>query len=198
MKLVRNAGTDRVLDLIAPELVDGNKIDLLTASGSLFAFEALPQGAGKIGGIRLVMPSDATKWCPLGNADDRPARNRLQVPSLARNFAEWLRSKADVRFAPGVVPQGLAVLRGSDGSPRKAVHGSFSFSTEGLGVTAGNPLNFIQSAESAQEAELLAHWFDQQWESLGHQPEAKSAVLAALDELAAARELRSSISRKMK
>ena len=41
MKPIRNAGTDRVLDVIAPELKSGNKMDLMSSTGSLFAFNAL-------------------------------------------------------------------------------------------------------------------------------------------------------------
>lgn len=156
MKLIRNSGTDRVLDLISRDLAPGNRIDLMSASGwSLFAFEAL-KGAGRLSSARLLVPADATEFGPLGNAADRPARNRLQVPSLAKQFAEWIRGKADVRRAPGAIPQGLLVLRGPDGKARNAVHGSFGFSTDGLGITPGNPLSFIQASESESEAEMLA------------------------------------------
>lgn len=188
MKLIRNAGTDRVVDLISPELVSGNQIDLMTASGSLFAFEALQEGASKLSAARLLVPADAADFSPLGNAADRPARNRLQAPNLAKQFAEWIRGKAEVRCAPGAIPQGLAVLRGPDGKARQAVHGSFGLSTDGLGITPGNPLSFIQASETAQEAEALAQWFDLQWEGLGQQPDAKTSILQALDELAAARD----------
>lgn len=51
----------------------------------------------------------------LGNDADRPARNRLVAPHLARKFADWLRDKVELRCAPGSVPQGLAVLRGPEG-----------------------------------------------------------------------------------
>lgn len=188
MKLIRNAGTNRVVDLISPELVSGNQIDLMTASGSLFAFEALQEGASKLSAARLLVSADDADFCPLGNSADRPARNRLQAPNLAKQFAEWIRGKAEVRCAPGAIPQGLAVLRGPDGKARQAVHGSFGLSTDGLGITPGNPLSFIQASESAEEAEALAQWFDLQWEGLGKQPEARTAILQTLDELAAARD----------
>lgn len=46
------------------------------------------------------------------------------------------------------------------------VLGSFAFSTSGLGLTPGNPLNLIQASETADEAAQLAQWFDQQWSGL--------------------------------
>ena len=188
MKLIRNAGTDRVVDLLAPDLVPGNQLDLMTAASSLFAFEALREGAGKLDAARLLLPAEASHLNPLGSEGDRPARNRLQAPSLARHFAEWIRAKVEIRCAQGTIPQGLTVVRGPDGKARQAVHGSFGLSTDGLGITPGNPLSFIQASESGQEAEMLAQWFDAQWDSLGQQPDAKEAILQALDELAAARD----------
>lgn len=47
-----------------------------------------------------------------------------------------------------------------------AALGSFAFSTSGLGLTLGNPLNLIQTSETADEAAQLAQWFDQQWSGL--------------------------------
>jgi len=188
MKLIRNAGADRVIDLILPELATGNQMDLLTASGSLFAFESMQEGASKLGSARLVVPAEVDAFQLLGGESDRPARNRLQAPRLARQFADWIRDKEEVRSAPSAVPQGLAVLRGPDGNPRQAVHGSFGLSTDGLGITPGNPLSFIQASETPQEAEMLAQWFDQQWNSLEAQPQAKQGLLDALDGLAAPRD----------
>jgi hypothetical protein len=188
VRTIRNAGTDRVVDLIAPEFASGHQLDLMTASGSLFAFQALHNGSSKLSAARLLLPADAANLSLLGNTVDRVARNGLQAPALAKQFAEWIRSKVEIRCAPGSIPQGLAVLRGPDGQARRAVHGSFGLSTDGFGLTPGNPLSFIQASETTQEAELLAQWFDGQWDSLGPQPEAKTAILNALDELAAARD----------
>ena len=188
MKPIRNAGADRVLDIVAPELAPGNKMDLMTSTGSLFAYDALRAGTKTLSSARLVVPADASEFGLLGNASDRSARNKLQTPALAKQLADWIRAKADVRCAPGSIPQGLAVLRDPDGKARRALHGSFGLSTDGLGITPGNPLSFIQVSESEQEATTLAQWFDAQWDSLGDQPHAKTAILSALDDLASARD----------
>ena len=188
MKLVCNAGTGRVLDLIRPQLTTGATLDLLTPSASLFAYDAIREGAAQLSSTRLVLPGVAADLALLGAEADRPARNRLNVPRLARLLAEWLGSKAEVRRAPGAIPQGLAVVRGADGAARQAVHGAFGLSTDGLGLTPGNPLSFIQASESPDEASMLAQWFDAQWAALAAQPEAKAALLAQLNELASPRD----------
>jgi len=41
MKLIRNTGTDRVIDLLRPQLTAGRQCDIVTPAISLFAFSAL-------------------------------------------------------------------------------------------------------------------------------------------------------------
>lgn len=188
MKLVRNAGTDRVLDLVEPQLAPGNSLDLLTPTASVFAFEAIRKGAVALEGARLVLPSEKGDLALQGAEQDRAARNRLQAPRLAKLFAEWLRTKGSIRHAPGAIPQGLAVVRGHDSVPLQAVHGSFGLTTEGLGLTPGNPLNFIQASETPAEAQMLGSWFEAQWAAMDPQSETNSSLLTQLDALASTRD----------
>jgi hypothetical protein len=189
MKLVRNAGTDRVIDLIQSEFRTGGRLDFLTPSASLFAFEeVLRAGGAKLDKSRLALPQESADLALLGTEADRPARNRLQTARLAKQFADWLRDRAEVRRAGGAVPQGLAVVRSPDGTPKQAVHGAFGLNTDGLGLTPGNPLSFIQASESEAEAHMLAQWFDAQWAALPSTPEQQASLLAQLDELAAPRD----------
>ena len=55
--------------------------------------------------------------------------------------------------------------------------GSFAFSTDGLGVTPGNPLSLIQASENLAEAQMLSQWFDSQWAMLRDQPQAKAELI---------------------
>jgi primase-polymerase (primpol)-like protein len=44
--------------------------------------------------------------------------------------------------------------------------GSLAFSTDGFGLTPGNPMSLIQASETSEEAALLSQWFDAQWSGL--------------------------------
>ncbi len=188
MKLISNAGNDRVIDLLRPLLVPGDHLDLLTPAASLFAFEAVRDKVASLANVRLIIPSDAQALGLLGSDSDRPARNRLQAPRLAKEFSEWLRGMADIRSAKSAIPQGLAVARGPDGATLQAVHGAFALTTDGLGLTPGNPLSFIQASESPAEGQMLSQWFDAQWTALGSTPEGSANLLAQLDDLAKPRD----------
>ena len=149
MKFVSNAGSDRVLDLIRPWLKPEHRMDMVSPSFSLYAFSEVLTELPHLSNARLVVPPTSTAPAKgmeqeqlglLGTAADRASRNKLQVPWLAKKLAAWLESKADVRHASGPIPQGTLVLRDDKGSAQQAALGSFSFSSEGLGVTPGNPV----------------------------------------------------------
>jgi len=197
MKFVSNVGTDRVVDLVRPWLKSNHQLDVVSPSFSLFAFAEILADASRLANTRLVVPAHHLKDGSvsiheqlelLGTTADRAARNKLLAPWLARKFAAWLDAKAQVRHASGAIPQGTMVLRDDQGTARQAVLGSFAFSTEGLGITPGNPLSLIQISESSAEAQMLSQWFDTQWGALKDQPEAKAALIASVKELSTYRD----------
>jgi Helicase conserved C-terminal domain/SNF2-related domain len=183
MKLVRNAGTDRVIDLLRPELKPGRQLDVVTPSFSLFAFsEMLSELTSLVGCRLLIAPIDGDLGV-LGSAADRASRNRLETRWLSSRVEGWLRSNAEVRQAPGAVPQGAFVVRDGESQPVQALLGSLSLSTDGLGLTPGNPLSLIQASETHAEALLLSKWFDGQWSTLLSDGGAKLGLTALLRSL---------------
>ena len=184
MRLIQNAGTDRVIDLIRPHLRHGNQLGCVTPSFSLYAFSEMREALSALDRVQLVLPPDDDVREFLGAEGDRAARNRLQARWLANQCADWISRKVDVRRAQGPVPQGAFVMRKRDATPEQVVLGSLSFSTAGLGLTPGNPLSLIHASESADEAAQLARWFDQQWGSLhgqsGESTSGRDALISAL------------------
>ncbi|XNX70540.1 helicase-related protein [Stenotrophomonas maltophilia] len=166
MKLIQNTGTQRVIDLMRPNLKHGNRLDCVTPSFSLYAFAEIREALSALDRVQLIVPPDNEALELLGTEGDRAARNRLQARWLANQCAKWISGKVALRRASRSVPQGAAVLRSPDGTPAQVVLGSFAFNTSGLGLTPGNPLNLIQASETAEEAAQLAQWFDHQWAAL--------------------------------
>jgi hypothetical protein len=180
MKLIHNTGTDRVIDLIRPHLKRGSQLGCVTPAFSLFAFAELRDALSELEKVQLVLPPDDGTLEFLGGDGDRAARNRLQARWLAIQCAKWINDKVELHRALGPVPQGAAVMRNGQASPEQVVLGSFAFSTDGLGLTPGNPLSLIQASESTDEASQLARWFDQQWTAMRAQPDTRAALIQAL------------------
>ena len=188
MKLVQNSGTDRVIDYLRSKLTAGCQFDIVTSSFSLFAFSGMLQEMAALVTCRLLLPSTITELSVLGSEADRAARNRLQNRWIASRLLQWLQSKSEVKLAPGAVPQGAFVVRDGDAVPEMVLLGSLAFTTDGLGLTPGNPLNLIQASETPEEALLLSKWFDAQWSGLAENPKAKTELIGQLQSLASHRE----------
>lgn len=183
MRLIQNSGSDRVIDLMRPYLKAGHHLACVTPSLSLFAFAQLRDALAKLERVQLILPpaDDALEF--LGGEGDRASRNQLQARWLANQCAKWLEGNVELRRARGPIPQGASVMRPPDGRADQVVMGSFAFSTEGLGLTPGNPLNLIQASESASEADQLSRWLDQQWAALQTQPDSRASLIQALQKI---------------
>ncbi len=187
MRLMGGAA-ERAIDFVRKAIDVGDQVDAMTDSLSLFAFEALQTEVAKLSGVRLLLPPADAELALLGGPADRAGRNQLRTRWLAKRLADWLDRKAEIRHAFGPIPQGTLVIRDADGTPKHVALGSLSLSTEGLGVTAGNPLSLIQVSESADESALLSQWFEMQWASLQAQPGAKEQLDSAIHDLATPRD----------
>lgn len=188
MRLVSNTGTDRIIDLLRSGLTAGSELDAVTPTLSIFAFAEILRESIALARCRLLLPPASAELELLGSNADRAARNRLQTAWLARRLSEWLQDKAEIRRAVSNVPQGAFVLRDRAGQPLHALLGSLAFSTDGLGLTPGNPLSVIQASETPDEAKVLSQWFDVQWGGHSAESKAKSDVVSALNALSAHRD----------
>jgi hypothetical protein len=188
MKLVRNTGNERVVDLVRPILRAGGRLDAVTSALSLFAFAELLSHLASAGQCRFVLPFDDSELTLLGSGSDRPARNQLKVRWLAEQLGKWVSNKADIRRAASAVPQGAIILRDDKDQALLSLLGSLAFSTDGLGLTPGNPLSLIQVSETSEEARLLSQWFDAQWFALAENPGAKALLIATLRGIASHRD----------
>ena len=180
MKIIKNLANDRVMDAIKPNLKHRYQFDCITSKFSLFAFEELKESLQGLSAAKMILPGEEQNLNLLGGDGDRSARNRLQARWLANECSKWITSKVDVRQATGPVPQGAAVLRNELSIPEQVVLGSFAFSTDGLGITPGNPLNLIHVSETADEAGQLAQWFDQQWARFHNKPDVRDWFIKQL------------------
>jgi hypothetical protein len=185
MRLIKNSGNDRVIDELRQCLSEKSLLDIASPEFSLFAFAELQHLLANLGQVRLALPpSEVGEWAILGKEADRPFRNRLENRWLAKQSADWISRKVEVKQASSSIPQSAMVVRSNAGEPNRVITGANSFSTSGLGLTPNNQLSLIQSTESAAESTLLASWFDGLWASISSTGDAKADMLAKLNDLA--------------
>ena len=67
MRLVRNTGNDRVIDLVRPLLGTGKEAGIVSAALSTFAFAELLSGLQAIDRCQLVLPPEGSDLQLLGS-----------------------------------------------------------------------------------------------------------------------------------
>ena len=185
MKLVTNSGAQRLIALVKLWLEPGKRADVVSSCLSLFAYSEVMTEVNKLDRVQMILPPTSSDLGILGTSADRGARGALQMRWLAARCAHWLEEKVELRRATVAVPQGALIVRDLDGQPQHAVFGSFSLSTDGLGITPGNPLSLIQASETPADSMFLSQWFDTQWRALPPSQTDKGSLLQTLKRLAA-------------
>ncbi|WP_073625721.1 helicase-related protein [Pseudoxanthobacter soli] len=187
MRLVRNSGTDRGVDRLREWLDQGALIDIVSPSFSLLAFAELRGVLDRIERCRLLL-GDASSVLPglLGGEADIVFRGQLQGRWLARLVADWARKRVEIRHARRSPPQSLILVNGKPDF-RRAMVGTCSFTSDGLGVTPSGRLGLVQATESDAETADFSEWFRSNWEDIEASPSAKAHFLNALEEIASQR-----------
>lgn len=183
MRVIQNAGTDRVFNHLQPWLKSQFQLDLVTNAFSLFALSNLRSEIVNLARVRMIIPPNGSDLGLLGAETDRAMRNQLQSHWLAKRGAAWIEQKVESRHSNGPIPQGMMIVRDENSKPVLALFGSLAFTTEGFGITPGNPLSLIQISETPEEALLLSQWFEGQWKSLSGDHSANSDLIQCLHSL---------------
>src|SRR5271170_7177808 len=105
MKLIKNSGSQRVVDELRHSLLPSSFLALASPAFSLFAFAELRDLLETLDSCRIVLPAiDQGDLGLTGSDADRSFRNRLELRWLARECSTWIRKKVEVRGAPALLP----------------------------------------------------------------------------------------------
>jgi len=185
MKLVKNTGSDRVIDELRKSLAPPSSLDLASSQFSLFAYAELRDLLERLDACRIVLPNaEGEELGLIGSNADRAFRNRLQLRWLARECGAWIRKKAEFRIAPGRLPQSILIGGVPASEKQRVITGNCAFTTEGLGITPGNQFSLIQCSEKPEESAVLGSWFTSLWGALPVSDQQKTVFLSLLQELA--------------
>lgn len=184
MRIIENAGSDRAVDHLRDSLKGGARLELVTSKFSVFAFAALREQLSRITEARVVVPNEAAELGLQGEPEDRAARNELRGRWLAASCLRWLKETAEIRESSHQIPQGAFLTCGKALGESAALHGSFSFTSPGLGVTPTDQIGLIQVSEAQGEVDGLAKWFEGIWSRLPPQGAADPSLFRELRKLA--------------
>lgn len=191
--LLDNRTHGKVGDALAEGIKSGADLSVLSGLFSVYAYDLLRRELARVASIRLLLPTgpagasvgdDQPFRVPglAGTDADRRFRNTLNLSKVARDCADWLERKAEVRAVASPVTQNLFHVANGNGDAL-AIHGSSPFTSAGLGFapSAGYDMNACFS--TPDETENLLNWFESIWANEEVSWDVKAAVLSQLRDL---------------
>ena len=182
MKLVKNVGDQRVVDLL-PKVVEPDLLEAASTEFSIFGFSEFIERLGGLQKLKLILPIVATEaqriW---GNENERSLRNKLNAQALSKAVLETLENEVDLRLSKFPLPQSIIAIK--DVENTCAIIGHCPLTAEGLGLSPSNALGLTQVSENSDEFTSIRKWFEGAWECIADEQCPSSGFIKQLQFLA--------------
>lgn len=197
-KLINNVN-ESVADDLKIKLTAGSKLSIAAASFSFYAFEALRTELERIDELRFIFTSptfimDKTRkemrefYIPKLNRErnlygsdfEIKLRNQLSQKAIAKECADWIRSK--VRFKSNSSNEGMCGFMEVGNETGHYVYLPFNeFTTTELGFARGNNVYSFVNVLPSPSAQEYLRMFDEQWEKDDKFPDVTESVLEHIE-----------------
>lgn len=177
-----------VADFLRGKIADGSHLSVVTAYFTIFAYARLKPDLDRIGHLRLLFgeprfvgqhdPSRTDSKAFVVATDGLTLGNRLQLKRAARECAEWIRARVDIRTVArsGFLHGKLYHI--ARGEAADAIVGSSNFTVPGLGLAdTGNNIELNLEVNDARDRRDVLAWFDEIWNDTQLVTDVKAEVL---------------------
>ncbi|MBN1370427.1 MAG: hypothetical protein JW987_00590 [Anaerolineaceae bacterium] len=183
-----------VADFLTEKIKDGSVLSIVSAYFTIYAYEALKDKLDVIEHLRFLFgeprfvksldPDKTDKKAYKIEDDGLKLTNRLEQRRVARECAEWIEQKVDIRSVRQANLLHGKMYHIANGGVEEAILGSSNFTVSGLGMANHNnniELNLI--VDSNRDQRDLKAWFEELWNSEELVEDVKADVLSYLAQL---------------
>ncbi|MCK5806170.1 MAG: ATP-dependent helicase, partial [Lentisphaeria bacterium] len=169
-------------------------LSFVSAYFTIYAYAALKEKLDQIHHLRFLFgeppfiksldPEKTEKKAFRIENDELTLATRLQQKQIARECAEWLATKVDVRsiIKPGFLHGKMYHI--DNNSVSEAIIGSSNLTVRGLGLAAaGNNIELNLEVNDNRDRKDLKKWFDEVWDDKALVEDVKADVLKYLEQL---------------
>lgn len=192
--ILDNHRRGRVGDFLREKICTGSELSFVSAYFTIYAYEALREELNRAGHLRFLFgepsfvksldPDKTAKKAFRMTEEGLELANKLEQKRIARECADWIREKVDVRT---VVREGFLhgkLYHVANGGAEDAVLGSSNFTVRGLGLGAtGNIIELNLEVDSFRDRADLKRWFDELWDDTTLVRDVKAEVIAYLEKI---------------
>jgi hypothetical protein len=187
-----NRGT--VAEYLRSTLKSGSHLSIVSAYFTIYAFDALKNELDQIEHLRFLFgepsfvnrldPTKSDKKSFIIDAGSLELANNLQQKRVARECADWIDRKVDIRSITQSSLLHGKMYHTSTAGVDDAIIGSSNFTVNGLGLgTTSNNIELNLIVDSKRDRQELKKWFDELWDHDTLVKDVKADVLAYLKQL---------------
>lgn len=188
-----NRDRGSVGDYLKENIRTDSELSIVSAYFTIYAFNHLKANLKDIKNLRFLfgepkflkqIDPDKTDKKSFDIEDEKLSLvNRLQQNKIARECAEWIKQKVDIRsvILPNFLHGKLYHLQ--KGDFERAIMGSSNFTVNGLGLGSSKNVELNLVVDGTRDKEDLKNWFDDLWKNTDLVEDVKEEVLRYLSEI---------------
>ncbi len=190
--LLDNRKNGKVGDELRKHLTNGSKLSIISGLFSIYGFESLKKELLHIDSLRLVLSqyqvnssSPEEGFTSLGgDCFELRFKNQLNQAQVAKECADWLKNKAEIRKATNPMTISQNLFHAQDGNGEAiAIQGSSEFTSAGFGYTETDRYHMNTCTTDKMSTVAMLEWFVDIWNDPSAVQDAKELLLKQLDNL---------------
>lgn len=183
-----------VADFLRTKTQNGSRLSIVSAYFTIYAYDALKQELDGIDHLNFLFgepsfinrlgPSKTEKKAFIVDAEGLELSNKLQQSRVARECADWIERKVDIRTITQSNLLHGKMYHVANAGVDDAILGSSNFTVRGLGLgDVGNNIELNLIVDSNRDRHELKQWFDEVWGDQSLVSDVKQEVLNYLKQL---------------
>ncbi|MEG2072662.1 MAG: helicase-related protein [Oscillospiraceae bacterium] len=202
MKSLNNKQSGTVAAELKEALQKGSRLSVVSAYFTIYAFAEMKKELSKVASARFLftdpsfagehkevsraflIESTPSPQTVAGNEFEIRLRNEMKQAAIARECAQWLRTKAEIKSLkkPNSAQMRMICVDNHDDSS-VAINGTVDFTTDGLGLTPSNRFDCNTCMYGTEFTASYLKMFGELWEDGTAVEDVKAKVLAQMQTL---------------
>jgi SNF2 family DNA or RNA helicase len=183
-----------VAEFLREKILSGSDLSVVSAYFTIYAWDAFQHELSKVNHmrflfgeprfIRTIDPDRTDKKSFKIEDEGLQLANRLEQKRVARDCAEWIAAKAEIRSVRAACLLHGKMYHIAHNGIEDAILGSSNFTVHGLGLSAANNnIELNLEVDSNRDRRDLKAWFDEIWDNTDLVEDVKAEVLGYLEQL---------------
>jgi len=189
-----NHSRGKVADFLAEKIRKGSALSIVSAYFTIYAYDALKDLLNDIDHLDFLFgeptfinrldPDKSERKSFVIDEDRLELTNRLQQKRVAKECADWIEAKVDIRTIRQSNLLHGKMYHVANAGVEDAIIGSSNFTVRGLGMGAGdNNIELNLVVDSNRDRQELKQWFSEVWNNEALVKDVKQEVLLCLRKL---------------